>query len=186
VIGWHPDLAPLAVEVDGHEAQNYAQSVEVLSGRPALGPGEVRLAASQLRTEPIELVGEATQNEPGYVSLANGEVTFRVSLPLEATGLAPTRITLIAGNDPGMIFYDQQNLGSLLPAGYRMAVYDGAADEWLDVGDLSVKSRYEMEDPARLLDASGRILIRISASGIGAEMGQTSVFASAVVEGIVP
>jgi hypothetical protein len=67
-----------------------------------------------------------------------------------------------------------------------MAVYDGAADEWLDVGDLSVKSRYEMEDPARLLDASGRILIRISASGIGAEMGQTSVFASAVVEGIVP
>jgi hypothetical protein len=43
-----------------------------------------------------------------------------------------------------------------------------------------------MEDPARLLDASGRILIRISASGIGAEMGQTSVFASAVVEGIVP
>ncbi len=186
VIGWHPDTTPLEVEVDGHEAQRYAQTVEVISGRPALGPGEVRLAASQLSTEPIELVGDATQNEPGYISLGNGEVTFRISLPLEASGIVPSQVTLIAGNDPGMIFYDQQNLGSLLPAGYRMAVYDGAAAEWLDVGDLSVKSRYEMEDPARFLDEAGRILVRISGSGIGDEVGQISVFASAVVEGIIP
>jgi len=185
LIGWQRDAAPVQVTVDGQTPQQFTQMVEVVSGRPRLGPGPVRLSASQLNNEVIELAGEASQGEPGFVTLANGEVTFRVSTPLEATGLVPTKVTLIAGNDPGVIFYDQENLGGFLPAGYRMAAYDVVDGAWVDVGDLSLTSRFEVDDPTRVIDGAGRILLRISGTGIGPEVGQIPVFASAILEGVI-
>ena len=185
VIGWQSDATPLEVELDGQQIQRYAQAVEVLSGRPTLGPGAVTVGPSQLGTEVVETVGEASQNEPGFVTLGNGEVTFRLSLPLEATGLVPSRVTIVGGSDPGTVFVDQPNFESLLPAGYRMAVYDVAADDWIDLGDLSQRSRFDVPDPASVLDPAGRILVRIAASGVPADVGQYNVYAGASLAGVI-
>ena len=186
VIGWHADDAPLEVEIDGQQVQRYAQSVEVLSGGTGLGPGPVTLSPSELTTEVLATDGDASQPQPGSVTMANGEVTFRMGLPLEAASLEPTAVTIVVGTDAGTIFYDQENVGAFLPSGFRLAVYDVSAADWVDLGDLSQRSRFEVEDASRVLDGSGRILVKISASGIPAAMGQVSVFVGARVAGVVP
>ncbi len=185
VIGWQADTSPVEVEVDGERVQRYAQAVEVISGGATLGPGPITLSPSELSTEVLATDGEASQNAPGAVTMANGEVTFRMGLPLEATGIEPTKLTVIVASDPSTIFYDQENVGAFLPKGFRIAVYDTVAADWLDLGDLSQRSRFDVDDPARVLDASGRLLVKITATGIPAEMGQISVFAGARVAGVV-
>jgi hypothetical protein len=185
VIGWRTDHSPMPVQIDGHEAQRYAQSVEVLSGSPRLGPGAVSLDPVQMTTQLISTAGDASESEPGYVTLANGEVVFQVSLPLEAVSLAPSKVTLIAGSDPGSIFFNQGNVGSFTPPGFRMSAFDTVAQVWEDVGDLSQHGRFELQDPARFLDRAGRIEVRISASRVPDEFGQISVFAGAAVEGVI-
>jgi hypothetical protein len=185
VIGWQTDVSPVPVEIDGHEVQRYGQAVEVLSGQPRLGPGAVSLEPIQMTNEVVSTFGEATASEPGYVTLADGEVVFRVTLPLEASRLAPTRVTLVAGTDPSSIFFNQGLQASLMPPGYRMSVLDTVAGDWVDVGDLSKSGRFEMGDPARVLDPAGRILVRISGSDVPEEFGQMSVYASAAVEGVI-
>ena len=92
---------------------------------------------------------------------------------------------MVAG-DAGTIFYDQENVGAFLPSGFRIAVYDVTAADWVDLGDLSQRSRFAVEDASRVLDGSGRILVKITASGIPAAMGQVSVFVGARVAGVVP
>jgi len=185
VIGWLPDAMPLEVELDDQVVQRYAQVVEVLSGRPTLGPGPVTIGPSQLATEVVETAGQASQNEPGFVTLGNGEVTFRVSLPLEASGLAPSKVTIIAAQDPGTIFFDQPNFAALFPSGYRMAVYDVVAAEWIDLGDLSIRSRFDAAEPSHVIDGAGRILLRISGTGVPVDFGQIQVFAGASVAGVI-
>lgn len=184
VIGWQTG-APLEMELDSQEFQSYSQAVEVLSGRPSLGPGAVTLAPSQLGIEVVETVGDASQNEPGFVTLANGEVTFRVSLPLEASGLVPSRVTIIAANDASTLFFDQQNVGTLLPDGFRLAVYDAVDGDWLDLGDLSEQTRFDVDEPTHVLDHAGRILVRISGTGVPNDIGQVGVFAGASLSGVI-
>jgi hypothetical protein len=185
VIGWQTDRTPLEVELDGREIERYAQAVEVLSGQPALGPGTVTLSPSQMNNEIVATAGQASQAQPGFATLANGEVVFRISLPLEATGLAPSKVAIVVGSDPSTIFFDQENVGAFLPDGYRAAVYDTVAAEWVDLGSLSSSSRFEVQDAARVLDAAGRILVRITGSGVPADVGQIGVFASARVTGVI-
>lgn len=185
VIGWQADTSPVEIEIDGERVQRYAQAVEIISGGATLGPGPITLSPSELSTEVLATDGQASQNQPGSVMLANGEVTFRMGLPLEATGLEPTKLTLIVASDAGTIFYDQENVGAFLPKGFRLAVYDTTAAEWFDVGDLSQRSRFDIDDPARVLDASGRLLVKITGTGVPAETGQMSVFAGARVSGVV-
>jgi hypothetical protein len=185
VIGWQADKSPVEIEIDGERVQRYAQAVEIISGGATLGPGPVTLSPSELSTEVLATDGQASQNQPGSVMLANGEVTFRMGLPLEATGLQPTNVTLIVASDAGTIFYDQENVGAFLPKGFRLAVYDTIAAEWFDVGDLSQRSRFDIDDPARVLDASGRLLLKITGTGVPTETGQMSVFAGARVSGVV-
>jgi hypothetical protein len=185
VIGWQADTSPVEIEIDGERVQRYAQAVEIISGGATLGPGPVTLSPSELSTEVLATDGQASQNQPGSVMLANGEVTFRMGLPLEATGLQPTNVTLIVASDAGTIFYDQENVGAFLPKGFRLAVYDTIAAEWFDVGDLSQRSRFDIDDPARVLDASGRLLLKITGTGVPTETGQMSVFAGARVSGVV-
>jgi hypothetical protein len=185
VIGWQTDASPVPVEIDGHEVQRYGQAVEVLSGQPTLGPGAVSLEPVQMATEVASIAGEANASEPGYVTLADGEVVFRVSLPLEASGLVATKVTLVAANDASSIFLNQGAQASLMPPGYRLSVFDSVAGDWIDVGDLSQRVRFEMDDPARVMDPAGRILVRISASDVPAENGQMPVYASAAVEGVI-
>jgi hypothetical protein len=185
VIGWRPDEAPLEVAVDGETIQRYAQAVEVLSGQATLGPGSVILNPSDLSNEVVATAGDAFQNAPGFASLGNGEVTFRIGLPLEATGMSPSKVTVIVAGEAGTVLFDQENVGAFLPKGYRIAVYDVAAADWVDLGDLSTKSRFDVTDPADVLDATGRILVRISGSGIPAEVGTMQVYASARVTGVI-
>lgn len=185
VIGWQVDEMPLEVELDNQLIQRYAQSVEVLSGQPTLGPGTVSLSPSQLNSEIVATAGDASQTQPGLVTLANGEVTFRISLPLEATGLVPTTVTVIAANDPGTLFFDQQNVATFLPKGYRMAVYDTVDAEWVDLGDLSRQTQFDVADPSHVLDHAGRILVRVTASGVPNDFGQVSVFVGARVDGVI-
>lgn len=185
VIGWQADTSPLEVELDGQQIQRYAQAVEVLSGQPTLGPGTVTLSPSQLNTEVVATAGDASQSQQGFVTLANGEVTFRISLPLEAARLVPSALTLIAATDPSAIFFDQENVGAVLPKGYRMAVWNLQASDWVDLGDLSLRSRFDVVSAGDVLDPAGRILVRISGSGIPSDFGQVSVFAGARVSGVL-
>ena len=185
VIGWQLDKTPLEVELEGQQIQHYAQSVEVLSGQPTLGPGTVTITPSQISSEVIDTAGEASANQPGFVTLANGEVTFRLSLPLEANGLLPSKVTLIAAGDLGTILFDQQNVGAFLPNGYRMAAYDTRAGEWIDLGDLSQRSRFDVPDAASVIDGAGRILVRITGSNVPKDFGQVSVYAGASVTGAI-
>lgn len=185
VIGWQAEQTPLQVELDDQVIQRYAQAVEVLSGQPTLGPGTVTLSPSQMNSEVVDTAGVASQAQPGFVTLGNGEVTFRVSLPLEATGLAPSKVTIVAATDPSTIFFDQENVGAFLPSGYRMAIYDNIAATWVDLGDLSQRSRFDASDPTRVLDAAGRILVKITGTGVPADFGQVSIFAGARVTGVI-
>jgi len=185
LIGWQANASALEVELDGQEIQRYAQSVEVISGHATLGPGPVTISPSELSTEVVATEGEASQVAPGSVSLANGEVTFRIGLPLEATGLVPSAITIIAANDAATVFYDQENVGAFLADGFRAAVYDTVASEWVDLGDLSLGSRFEVPDPSRVLDASGRLQVKVTGSGVPAAAGQFPVFVGARVTGVV-
>ncbi|MGZ8562647.1 MAG: hypothetical protein ACXWWU_03410 [Candidatus Limnocylindria bacterium] len=185
VIGWQSDTTPLEVQLDGQQIQRYAQAVEVLSGQPTLGPGTVTLSPSQLNTEVVATAGQASESQPGSVTLGNGEVTFRIGLPLEASGLVPNKVTIIAATDPSTILYDQENVGSFLPKGFRMAVYDNVAADWVDLGDLSLGNRFDATDPTRVLDAAGRILVKITGTGIPADFGQVSVFAGARITGVL-
>jgi hypothetical protein len=185
LIGWQADASPLEVELDGQRVQRYAQAVEVVSGRATLGPGAVTIGPGELSIELLATQGEASQPQPGFVNLGNGEVTFRLGLPLEATGLVPSNVTILVGSDPGMIFFDQENVGAFLPSGYRLAVYDTAAADWIDLGDLGQRGRFDVDDPTHLLDDAGRMLVRISGSGVPADIGQVSVFAGARVTGVI-
>ena len=185
LVGWQPDQAPLEMELDDQVIQRYAQTVEVLSGQPTLGPGTVTLGPSQLSSEVVATAGQASQPQPGMVTVGNGEVTFRVGLPLEANRMVPSKVTIIAAGDPGAIFFDQQNVGAFLPNGFRMAIYDTVAADWVDLGDLSQRSSFDVADPLHALDSAGRILVRISGSGVPAGFGEVSVFAGARVTGVI-
>ncbi|MEO8638741.1 MAG: hypothetical protein ABI458_02355 [Chloroflexota bacterium] len=185
LIGWQAGTSALDVELDGQEIQRYAQSVEVISGHATLGPGPVTISPSELSTEVLATDGEASQTAPGSVTLGNGEVTFRIGLPLEATGLMPSAITVIAASDAATVFYDQENVGAFLVDGFRVAVYDMVAAEWVDLGDLSLGSRFEVSDPTRVLDSSGRLQLKITGSGVPPAAGQFPVFVGARVTGVV-
>jgi hypothetical protein len=72
-----------------------------------------------------------------------------------------------------------------MPPGFRISVFDVVTQDWLDVGDLSKRARFELENPASVVDGAGRILVRISGSGVPDELGQMPVYAGATVEGVI-
>jgi hypothetical protein len=185
VLGWQVDASPMPVEIDGHSVQRYTQAVEVLSGNPQFGPGPVAVEPSQMVTALVSSAGTVGEPEPGWVTIGDGEAVFQVSLPLEATGIVPTEIELIAGSEPSIIFFNQGNMQATLPRGYRISAYDRLAGEWFDVGDLSLRSHFIVERPARVLDHGNRILVRVTGSGIRKEFRQSTVFVGAGVEGVI-
>ncbi|HEX2142309.1 MAG TPA: hypothetical protein VHK28_08585 [Candidatus Limnocylindria bacterium] len=185
VIGWRQGAAPVAMEVDGERAQHYVQAVEVVSGRPRLGPGAVTILPAHISTDVLELIGDANEAEPGYVVVGEGEAVFGMTLPLEATGLAASSITLLAGSDPSMVVSDQPNFGAALPPGYTLSVWDNLSSSWEEVGDLAARSRFELEQPGGLIDASGRIVVKITGTEVDPNFGASGVFVGAVVEGVI-
>jgi hypothetical protein len=185
IIGWHGSEGPLPVEVDDEVIQRYAQTVEVIAGRPTLGPGEVRLDPSQLSVRVLSSEGDVSTGEPGFITMGAGEVVFGIALPLEAADLAPTSVRIVAGSDPGMVFSDPGGFGGFLPPGYVMSVRDVTTGAWIELGDLSQQSTFEIDDPASVLNQAGRIEVRVVADAVDQNFGQTGIFVSATVEGVV-
>ena len=185
VIGWRPEVSPMPIEVDGHSVERHAQSVEILGGRPTLGPGQVAVEPTQMTTTLVSTAGEASASDPSYITIGNGEAVFQVTLPLEMANLRVSAVTLLAGSDPSMVFLNQANFNSMMPAGFRLSVFDTADGEWLDVGDLSQRSRFEVAEPDGVIDHAGRILIRVAGSSVPADFGQVPVFVGASVEGVI-
>jgi hypothetical protein len=185
VIGWRVDESSMPIQLDGHAVQRYAQTVEVLAGTPRLGPGTVRIQPAQLTTELESTAGTVQELEPGWLTLGEGEVVFRLSLPLEASRIAPSKVELVVGSDPSVIYFNQAGFSSPLPEGYQVSAYDRASGDWIDVGDVSTGSHFVMGNPANLLDAGGGILIRVTGSDIDEEFGNSPVFVGALVEGVL-
>ncbi len=171
--------------MDGRVVQRYDQTVEVINGRPTFGPGPVRIEAAQISTRIVSTAGEASIQQPGFVSLGNGEVVFDLGLPLEASGMAPTKVTLLTAPDPSIILGNQGDPGVFLPPGFKLSVRKPGTGEWLELGDLARASQYVLDDPAAVLDSGGTIEVRVSGSGIDQSFGQTQIFVGARVEGVI-
>ncbi|HEX2222093.1 MAG TPA: hypothetical protein VHK06_06165 [Candidatus Limnocylindria bacterium] len=182
IIGWRLVPGPTEVEVDGHEVERYSQTVEVVSGRPVLAPGEVTLGPAQLSVTLLAMEGDAREESPGFVLLGTGAATFSIALPLEATGMQVSSVTLHTGNDPSAVLGGGP-AGQLLPPGYTLAVRDQRSGEWTELGDLAEKSSFEV-DPAVVLDPAGRIEARISGDA-SQQFGQMPVFVTARIEGVL-
>ena len=185
VLGWRADPGPIEITVDNQVVQRYDQTVEVVSGRPTFGPGAVRIEPAQISTRIVSTDGDASVQQPGFVSLGNGEVVFSLGLPLEASRLAPTKVILLTAPDPSIILGNQGNPGIFLPPGFKLSVRDPSSGEWVTLGDLAQSSEFVIDDPSTVLDSGGTIEVRVSGAGIDASFGQTSIFVGARVEGVI-
>ena len=185
VIGWHDAPGPVAVTVDDHEAQRYEQSVEVLSVRPALGPGEVEIGPAQMAIGILSTEGDASSGGPGMVILGEGSVTYSIALPLEATEMQVSDLTIMVGPDPSMVFGDPGGFGGFWPDGFTLEVRDPSSGEWTLIGDISQKSRFEIEDPGSAMSETGRIEVRITGTEVDPNFGQPAVFVSAAATGVI-
>jgi len=191
VVGWRPavsdeataEAGPLDVSVDDHQQRTYRETIEVISGRPDLGPGKVRLGAGLMPSTVLSTTGDVQRQDFGGIIVGNGEVHFGLALPLEASGLAPSRIRIQVATDPMSILVDQPNMPGQAPPGYRIAIRQAGTDDWIDLGDLNTTSSFEVPDPTLVLGDGGSMEVRVSGSGIDASQGGFPIFVGATVEG---
>ena len=185
LIGWRTDDGPLPVLVDELVAQRYSQLVEVLSVRQPIGTGEVTIKPAQMANSVVATEGDASSGGPGMMMVGNGSVTFAVTLPLEASGMAVSEVTILIGPDPGMVLSDQGGFGGFWPAGFQADVRDPQTGEWRPLGDISQNSTFEIDDPATAISSAGRIEVRVTGAEVDPNFGQASVFVSAEVTGVI-
>ena len=186
VIGWHDEPGPVPVTVDDLEATRYAQSVEVLSVRPALGPGEAHIGPAQMAVAVIATDGDTSNAGPGMVMVGNGSVIFSVALPLEATDMDVSQLAILVGPDPSMVLSDQGGgFGGFWPQGFTIEVRDPSSGEWTLLGDLNERTRWEMDDPSSAISPTGRIEVRVTGVEVDPNFGQGSVFVSAEADGVI-
>jgi hypothetical protein len=191
VVGWRPavsdeataEAGPLDVSVDDHQQRTYRETIEVISGRPVLGPGKVRLGAGLMPSTVLSTTGDVQRQDFGGIIVGNGEVHFGLALPLEASGLAPSRIRIQVATDPMSILVDQPNVPGQAPPGYRIAIRQAGTDDWIDLGDLNTTSSFEVPDPTLVLGDGGSMEVRVSGTGIDASQGGFPIFVGATVEG---
>jgi hypothetical protein len=191
VVGWRPavgdeataEAGPLDVIVDDHQQRTYRETIEVISGRPALGPGKVRLGAGLMPSTVLSTTGDVQRQDFGGIIVGNGEVHFGLALPLEASGLTPSHIRIQVATDPMSILVDQPNVPGQAPPGYRIAIRQAGTDDWIDLGDLNTTSSFEVPDPTLVLGDGGSMEVRVSGSGIDASQGGFPIFVGATVEG---
>ncbi|MGI8999853.1 MAG: DUF7408 domain-containing protein, partial [Candidatus Limnocylindria bacterium] len=185
VIGWHDDPGPLPVLVDELDAQRYAQSVEVITVRPALGSGEVEVGPEQMGVAVLATEGEATNSGPGMVMVGDGSVTYSIALPLDATDMEVSQLEILVGPDPSMVIGDQGGFGDFWPPGFTIEVRNPSSGDWTLLGDISERSRFEIDDPAEAISGTGRIEVRITGVPQDPNFGQPSVFVSARATGVI-
>jgi len=185
VIGWHDDAGPLPVTVDDLDAQRYTQSVEVVSVRPTLGPGQVEIGPEQMSVAVLETEGNTSNGGPGVILIGEGSATYSIALPLEATDMAVSDLDIVVGPDPSMVIGDQGGFGGFWPEGFTLEVRDPSSGNWVLVGDISERSRFEIEDPGIAISDSGRIEVRITGVEQDPNFGQPGVFVSARAAGVI-
>jgi hypothetical protein len=186
VIGWSEAPGPVPVTVDDIEATRYAQSVEVLSVRPTIGPGEVEIRPAQMAVAVIGTEGDTSNAGPGMVMIGNGSVMFSVALPLEASDMSVSELAILVGPDPGMVLSDQGGgFGGFWPQGYSLEVRDPGTGAWTVLGDINERTRWEIEDPSTAISATGRIEVRVTGGEVDPNFGQASVFVSAEASGVI-
>ena len=186
IIGWSADEGPLPVLVDDLTAQQYTASVEVLRVRPPIATGEVTIRPAQMSIAVIATEGDANSGGPGMIMLGEGSVTYSVTLPLEASNMEVSELTVIVGPDPGMVFTDQGGGGGgFWPAGFMAEVLDPQTGEWRALGDINQDPTFEIDDPATAISAAGRIEVRITGGEVNPNFGQASVFVSAEAKGVL-
>jgi hypothetical protein len=186
LIGWQDVPGPVPVLVDDVEAQRYEQAVEVLSVRPSLGPGEVEIKPAQMAVGILSTEGDASNAGPGMVVLGDGSVTYSIALPLEATDMTVSELSLLVGPDPSMVISDPGGFGGgFWPPGITLEVRNPVTGEWALVGDISERSRFEIDDPSTAISATGRIEVRVTGTEVNPNFGQASVFVSAEATGVI-
>lgn len=186
VIGWQDVPGPVPVTVDGVDSQRYAQSVEVLSVRPTLGPGEVEISPAQMAVGILSMDGDASSQGPGMVILGAGSVTYSIALPLDASDMSVLELSLLVGPDPSMVINDPGGFGGgFWPPGITLEVRHPTTGEWTLVGDISERSRFQIDDPSIAISATGRIEVRVTGSELNPNFGQASVFVSAEARGVI-
>jgi hypothetical protein len=129
--------------------------------------------------------GDASSGGSGMMMIGDGSVTFGITLPLEASGMAVSELTVLVGPDPGMVLSDQRGFGGFWPAGYIAEIRDPATGEWRELGDINVDVTFEIDDPATAISPAGRIEVRITGTEVGPNFGQATVFVSAEVTGVI-
>ncbi|MGH2418138.1 MAG: hypothetical protein ACRDFY_07370, partial [Candidatus Limnocylindria bacterium] len=186
IIGWQDAPGPVPVTVDNLVSQRYAQSVEVHSVRPSIGPGEVEISPAQMAVAILATDGDANNGGPGMVMLGNGSVTYSIALPLEATDMTVSELSLLVGPDPSMVIGDQGGgFGGFWPQGFTLEVRDPQSGEWTVLGDLNERSRWEIDEPATAISSTGRIEVRVTGTEVDPNFGQGSVFVSAEATGVI-
>ena len=185
VIGWRDEPGPVPVLVDDLDAQRYAHTVEVVSVRPTLGPGEVEVGPADMSVAVLSTEGDASNGGPGTVILGEGSVTYSIALPLDATDMAVSELEIRVGPDPSMVIGDQGQFGGFWPEGFTLEVRDPVSDTWTVLGDISRQSTFEIDDPDTAISDTGRIEVRITGVEQDQNFGQTSVFVSAAAAGVI-
>ena len=185
VIGWRDEPGPVPVIVDDLDAQHYTHTVEVVSVRPTLGPGEVEVGPAQMSVAVLSTEGDASDGGPGTVLLGEGTVTYSVALPLDATDMEVSELEILVGPDPAMVLGDQGQFGGFWPEGFTLEVRDPVSGTWSLLGDISERSAFEIDDPSAAISATGRIEVRITGVEQDANFGQVTVFASARAAGVI-
>lgn len=185
IIGWREAAGPLAVEVEGLTATHYDSVVEVVSVQPSIGTGKVSVAPHRMSVALIETEGDVNQFDPSSVMIGAGTATFRIALPLEAVGIDAESLRVIVGPDVSVVMPGNDMFGGgFWPAGYVVEARNAAGGEWVELGDLSLDNTFDIADPAAMLGPAGIIDVRIT--GVDApEFGQTQVFVSAAVTGVL-
>jgi hypothetical protein len=74
----------------------------------------------------------------------------------------------------------------MFPFGFAVEIQDVASGEWIELGDLTQSTRFVIEDAPSVVDASGRIAVRVVGGEIDPSFGQMPIFIGAAVEGRLP
>ncbi len=184
VVGWS-DGGPTDVLVDGQAVQRYHQSVEVVSGRPEIDPSAIAVQPIDMTTRVTATDGRVERPDARSVTILDGSATFAVSIPLELRGMTADSMTILLATDAQTVLIDQ-NIGGMIPPGYRVEVLDVTDGSWTALGDPGVSSRLVVRDAAAVLSSDGVITIRVSTDAPGPDVGFFSIYASASVKGSLP
>jgi hypothetical protein len=186
VIGWHASDGPMPVLLEGPEAQRYGETAEVVGVRPTAVAGEVTVSPIQMSVALVETTGQVESIGPGTTAIGDGTATFSIALPLEVSGLSASSVEILVGPDPSMVFNDPGAFGGFWQPGITVEVRNPESGAWTELGDISQRSRFEIDDPATVISSSGRIEVRfVGSAEVDPNIGMPSVYASARVTGIL-